>query len=115
MFSKGEKCRCTVVEIGATLYDKNLKQHLYFHRMSEGNLIDDHLATFKEIVANLKMLEVKYDKNDFALMLLCSLLPSYSTFRDTILYNRDTLTMNKVYDALLSKEKIKHLVVGSES
>lgn len=44
------------------------------------------------------------------MILLGSLSASYSSFRDTILYNRETLTVENVYDALFSKEKIKHLV-----
>ena len=46
---------------------------------------------------------------------MCSLPASYATFRDTILYSRDTLTLDEVYDALFSKEKMKQLVVGSEA
>ena len=43
-------------------------------------------------------------------MLLCSLPSSYTNFRDTILYSRDTLTLNEVYEALNSKEKMKLMV-----
>ena len=46
---------------------------------------------------------------------LCSLLLSYATFRDTILYSRDILTLNEVYQALFSKEKLKQLIVGPEA
>lgn len=87
----------------------HLKQRLYSHRMSEGMSLDDHLTMFKGIVADLEILEVKYDEEDLALILLCSLPPSYMTSRDTILYSRDTLTVEEVYDVLLSKEKIRHL------
>ena len=48
-------------------------------------------------------------------MLLCLLLNSYATFRDTILYSRDTLTLNEVYEALFSKEKMKQLIVGPKA
>ena len=48
-------------------------------------------------------------------MLLCSLPNSYATFRDTILYSRDTLTLSEVYEALFSKEKMKQLIVGPEA
>lgn len=72
--------------------------------------LDDHLTMFKEIVVELKTLEVKYDEVNLALRLLCSLSPSYVTFKDIILYSRDTPTINKVYDTLLSKENMRHLV-----
>ena len=45
-------------------------------------------------------------------MLLCSLPSSYTNFRDSILYSRDTLTLNEVYEALHSKEKMKLMVSG---
>ena len=48
-------------------------------------------------------------------MLLCSLPNSYATFKDTILYSRDTLTLNEVYETMFSKEKIKQLIVGPEA
>lgn len=79
--------------------------------MGKGGSIKDHLTIFKKIVADLETLEVKYDEEDLAaLILLCSLPISLSSFRDTILYGRDTLTIEEVYDALFSKEKMKHLV-----
>lgn len=46
---------------------------------------------------------------------MCSLQSSYTTFRDIILYNHDTFTIDEVYDALLSKKKMKHLVDRVES
>ena len=80
--------------------------------MAEGTSLEEHFTTFKEIVANLETLEVKYEEEeDLRLMLLCSLPNSYTTFRDTILYSRDTLTLNEVYEALFSKEKMKQLIV----
>ena len=71
--------------------------------------------TFKELVANLETLEVKYEEEDIGLILLYSFPVSYVTFRDTILYSRDTLTLNEVYEALFSKEKMKQLIAGLEA
>ena len=79
------------------------------------HVLEEHLTTFKEIVADLETLEVKYEEEDLGLILLCSLLASYATFKDTILYSHDTLTLNKVYEALFSKEKMKQLVIGHEA
>ena len=86
------------------------KQRLYSHRMAEGSSLEEHLMTFKEIVVDLETLEVKYEEEDLGLMFLCSLPNSYVAFRYTILYSRDTLTLNKVYKALFSKEKMKLLI-----
>ena len=83
--------------------------------MSKGTSLEEHLMTFKEIVADLGTLEVKYEEEDLELRLLCSFLISYVTFKDTILYSCDTLTLNEVYEALFSKEKMKQLIEGSKA
>ena len=33
-------------------------------------------------------------------------------FQDTILYTHDMLSLDEVYDALFSKDNMKHLMVG---
>ncbi|KAG8491630.1 hypothetical protein CXB51_014990 [Gossypium anomalum] len=60
-------------------------------------------------------MEVQYDKEDLGLILLCLLPPSYLTFRGTILYSRESLTVDEVYDSLTSYDKMKHLVVKLDS
>ncbi|KAG8498286.1 hypothetical protein CXB51_006980 [Gossypium anomalum] len=93
----------------------HMKQCLYALRLEERASIHEHLTVFKEILSNLKVIEVQYDKEDLGLILLCSLPPSYSTFRDTILYDRESLTVDEVYDSLTSYDKIKHLVIKPDS
>ena len=83
--------------------------------MVEGMSLKEHLTTFKELVVDLETLEVKYEEEDLGLVLLSSLPVSYANFRDKILYCRDNLTLNEVYEALFSKEKIKQLIVGPET
>ncbi|KAG8493847.1 hypothetical protein CXB51_011132 [Gossypium anomalum] len=93
----------------------HMKQRLYAHRLEEDASVHEHLTVFKEILSNLEAMEVQYDKEDLGLILLCSLPPSYSTFRDTILYSRESLTVDEVYDSLTSYDKMKHLVVKPDS
>ncbi|KAG8499930.1 hypothetical protein CXB51_006489 [Gossypium anomalum] len=93
----------------------HMKQRLYTHRLEEGASVHEHLTVFKEILSNLEAIEVQYDKEDLGLILLCSLPPSYSTFRDTILYSRESLTVDEVYNSLTSYDKMKHLVVKPDS
>ena len=69
--------------------------------MVEGTLLEEHLMTFKEIIVDLETLEVKYEE-DLWLILLCSLLALYATFRNTILYSRDTVILNEIYEILFS-------------
>ncbi|KAG8478631.1 hypothetical protein CXB51_028491 [Gossypium anomalum] len=73
----------------------HMKQRLYTRRLEEGVSIHEHLTVFKEILSNLEAMEVEYDKEDLRLILLCSLPPSYSTFRDTILYSLEFLTVDE--------------------
>src|ERR1043165_1392335 len=93
----------------------HLKQKLYLHKLSEGGNVLSHISEFKEIITDLAAMEVKYEEEDLGLMLLCSLPSSYTNFRDTILYSRDTLTFNEVYEALHSKKKMKLMVSGDGS
>ncbi|KAG8496686.1 hypothetical protein CXB51_007936 [Gossypium anomalum] len=93
----------------------HMKQRLYAHRLEEGASVHEHLTVFKEILSNLEAMKVQYDKEDLELILLCSLPLSYSTFRDTILYSRESLTVDEVYDSLTSYDKMKHLVVKPDS
>ncbi|KAG8474935.1 hypothetical protein CXB51_031652 [Gossypium anomalum] len=72
-----------------------MKQYLYAHRLEEGASVHEHLIVFKEILSNLEAMEVQYDKEDLGLILLCSLPLPYSTFRDTILYSRESLTVDE--------------------
>ncbi|KAK5772363.1 hypothetical protein PVK06_048648 [Gossypium arboreum] len=57
--------------------------------------VHEHLTVFKEILSNLEAMEVHYDKEDLGLILLCLLSPSYSTFKDTILYNHESFTVDE--------------------
>ncbi|KAG8498263.1 hypothetical protein CXB51_007025 [Gossypium anomalum] len=93
----------------------HMKQRLYAHHLEEGASVHEHLTVLKEILSNLEAIEVQYDKEDLGLILLCLLPPSYLTFRDTILYSRESLTVDKVYDFLTSYDKMKHLVVKPDS
>ena len=48
----------------------HLKQCLYLHSKAEGTSLKDHLTTFKELVADLETLEVKYEEEYLGLILL---------------------------------------------
>ncbi|KAG8478826.1 hypothetical protein CXB51_028794 [Gossypium anomalum] len=104
----------------STLTDEEKKckdrKRLYAHCLEEGGAsVHEHLIVFKKILSNLEAIEVQYDKEDLGFILLCSLPPSYSTFRDMILYSHESLTVDEVYDSLTSYDKMKHLVVKSDS
>ena len=81
-----------------------LKQHLFTLRMKEGTPIKDHLDEFNKILMDLKNINARIDEEDQALILLCSLPPSFENFIDGMLYGRDTLSLEDVKSALHSKE-----------
>ncbi|WVZ79655.1 hypothetical protein U9M48_027210 [Paspalum notatum var. saurae] len=93
----------------------HLKMKLFLHKLQEGGSVPNHLTVFKEIVSDLQSMEVKYEDEDLGLILVCSLPSSFVNFRDTILYSRDTLTLNDVCEALQAKEKIKQMVFSDGS
>ncbi|WVZ62982.1 hypothetical protein U9M48_012667 [Paspalum notatum var. saurae] len=93
----------------------HLKMKLFLHKLQEGGSVPNHLTVFKEIVSDLQAMEVKYEDEDLGLILLCSLPSSFANFRDTILYSRDTLTLNDVCEALQAKEKMKQMVSSDGS
>lgn len=82
--------------------------------MTENTSLENHLVVFKEIIADLEILEVKYNKEYLWLIFSCLLPISYTSFRDTILCSCDNLNDEEVYDALFSNQKMKHFV-GSKA
>jgi len=88
----------------------HVKMKLFTHKLQEGGSVMNHLSIFKEIISDLVSMEVKYDDEDLALLLLCSLPNSFANFRDTILLSRDELTTAEVYEALLAREKMIGMV-----
>ncbi|MFQ6658977.1 hypothetical protein Gotur_028041, partial [Gossypium turneri] len=55
-----------------------LKQRLFMFRMNEGELLRDHISQFITLLNNLKNVKVQIDDEDQAMLLLCSLPPSYN-------------------------------------
>ena len=56
-----------------------------------------------KILLDLKNIDVRIDEEDQALILLCSLPPSFENFVNSLLYGRDTLSLEDVKSALHSK------------
>jgi hypothetical protein len=58
----------------------HINMKLFTHKLQEGGSVLTHISVFKEIMANLTSMKVKFDDEDLALLLLCSLPASYSNF-----------------------------------
>jgi hypothetical protein len=79
-----------VVETGIDCMSKDLtsKMHvnmkLFEHKLQEGASVMNHIPIFRQIISDLMSMEVKYEDEDLALLLLVSLHSSFTNFRDTI-------------------------------
>jgi hypothetical protein len=93
----------------------HVKMKLFSHKLQEGGSVLTHISVFKEIVADLTSMEVKFHDEDLALLLLCSLPASFRNFRATILYSHGTLTVAEVYEALTAKEKMRQMVNSKDA
>ncbi|GKB16202.1 retrovirus-related pol polyprotein from transposon TNT 1-94, partial [Tanacetum coccineum] len=81
-----------------------LKKKLYTFYMPTGQKISEHIDEFKKIVLDLANIEVKFEDEDLALLLLTSLPASYEHFVDTLLYGWEALTLEDMVATLNSKE-----------
>nr|GEW70297.1 zinc finger, CCHC-type [Tanacetum cinerariifolium] len=71
-----------------------LKKKLYAFYMSAGRKIFEHIDEFNKIVLDLANIEVKFEDEDLALLLLTCLPASYEHFVDTLLYGREAKEYN---------------------
>ncbi|GKC36281.1 retrovirus-related pol polyprotein from transposon TNT 1-94 [Tanacetum coccineum] len=83
-----------------------LKKKLYTFYMPAGRKISEHIDEFNKIVLDLANIEVKFEDEDLALLLLTSLPASYQHFVVTLLYGREALTLEDAM-AILNSKKIK--------
>ncbi|MBA0671505.1 hypothetical protein Goklo_029121 [Gossypium klotzschianum] len=59
--------------------------------MNEGELLRDHISQFITLLNYLNNIEVQIDDEDQIMLLSCSLPPSYKSFRETGLWQRQNL------------------------
>jgi hypothetical protein len=85
-----------------------LKRQLYSLRMKEGTKIVDHLNTFNTLLVQLTSMGVKFDYEDKAITLLCSLPESWDHFVTSISFNStESIEFDVIVGALLSEETRK--------
>jgi hypothetical protein len=60
-----------------------LKQQLYGLKMAEGSDLSQHINVYNQIIEDLKRVDVKFEDEDKALMLLNS-LPTSSTYENLV-------------------------------
>ncbi|GJY89897.1 hypothetical protein Tco_0505093 [Tanacetum coccineum] len=81
-----------------------LKKKLYTYCMSPGTKLGDHLDEFNKLIPNLANIDIEIEDEDQALMLLTLLPSSYENFVETLLYGRESLTMEDVLTTMNSME-----------
>src|SRR3954462_8530092 len=81
-----------------------MKKKLYNLRMVEGTSVKQHLDEFISIIMDLRDINIIVESEDQALIVLCSLPPSYETFIDTLLSGKDSISLDDVSNTLKSKE-----------
>ena len=80
-----------------------LKQKLYGLKMAESSDLSQHMNVFNQIISDLKRIDVKFEDEDKALMLLNS-LPSSSTYENLVtilMWGKETLDLEKIMSVLL--------------
>uniref|UniRef100_A0A2N9H0H2 Integrase catalytic domain-containing protein n=1 Tax=Fagus sylvatica TaxID=28930 RepID=A0A2N9H0H2_FAGSY len=86
----------------------HLKQKLYGLKMTEGADLRQHINTFKQIISDMLRIDIKFEDEDKAMMLLTSLPASYKHLVTTLLYGKETLELEEVSGALLDHYQRKH-------
>ena len=80
-----------------------LKQALYSFKMQEDRTMESQLDVFNKLILDLENIDVTIDDEDQALLLLCALPKSFSHFKETLLCERESLSLVEVQSALNSK------------
>ncbi|KAI3756784.1 hypothetical protein L1987_56607 [Smallanthus sonchifolius] len=83
--------------------------------MASGKTLEDHTDEFNKLVLDLENIDVELEEEDHAIIFLTSLPSTYEHFVDTLMFGRETLTMEEVLSALNSKELKKRGDVKDES
>nr|GEZ33811.1 retrovirus-related Pol polyprotein from transposon TNT 1-94 [Tanacetum cinerariifolium] len=65
-----------------------------------GKKLSEHINEFNKLIGDLANIDVDIDDEDQAIMLLTSLLSSYDKFVETLLYGRESLTLEDVLSSL---------------
>ena len=83
-----------------------LKEELLNLRMAEEGNLMEHLSSFNRCVADLQRMDVLYNTEDKALMLLTSLPPSYKHFRTTLMFGKSTLNFEEVVQDVMTHHRM---------
>ncbi|KAF6169450.1 hypothetical protein GIB67_021453 [Kingdonia uniflora] len=80
--------------------------------MDKGTSIGDHLSSLNEIVSELESIGVKVEDEDKVLQFIWSHLSTFKHLQPTLMYGKETLSLEEVTSTLLSEGR---RLKGSES
>lgn len=83
------------------------KKRLYTLQIKEGTSLATYVDAFNKIILDLEDINVKIEDENKVIIFISFLPPSYEHFVDTLMYGRQTLTMQDVKEVLSSKESLK--------
>jgi len=90
-----------------------LKQQLYSFKMVESKAIMEQRTEFNKILDDLENIKVQLEDEDRVILLLCVLLKSFESLKDTMLYGKEGIvTSEKVQAALRTDENGEGLSVS---
>ncbi|KAL5746560.1 hypothetical protein ACOSP7_027706 [Xanthoceras sorbifolium] len=84
------------------------KDQLYRLKMKEGGDVIAHLNDFNWCISDLIRVNVKYEEDDKALLLLRSLPDSFKHFRTTFFFGKDTLECDAIISDIISYVKMNN-------
>ena len=93
----------------------NLKQKLYELKMAKGADLVQHVHTFNKIISDLLWINIKFDDENKAMMLLSSLSASDKHLVTTLLWGKETLEFEEILGALLDHYQRKQNLGESSS
>ncbi|GJZ34448.1 hypothetical protein Tco_0580265 [Tanacetum coccineum] len=91
----------------------HMKKKLYTYYTSPGTKPGDHIDEFNKLILDLANIDIEIEDEDQTLMLLTRLPSSYKNFVETLLYRRESLTMEDVLATLNSRE-LKKITEGTK-
>jgi hypothetical protein len=101
-------------QVGKFIYDEKLMSIIYLKRqlyslwMKEGTKVVDHLNTFNTLIVQLTSMDVKFEDEDKAITLFCSLRESWDNLVTSIRFiSTEVLDYDSVVGALLDEEMRK--------
>jgi len=80
-----------------------LLRTFFTYKMKEGTLLRAHLNTFDGLLMKMKVIDLKIEEEQNAMILLCSLPERYTSFLNSLIYSRDNLMPSDVKAGLLTR------------